>query len=216
MKLRILDLFCGAGGAAVGYHRALTAAGFDVDITGVDIKPQKHYPFAMRVADAMTWPLGGYDFIHASPPCQAHSILTRNVGTAGRYPDLVPATRERLQGRLYVIENVPGARLINPVMLCGKSFGLSVQRHRIFESSVMLLSPGCQHSGVTIGVYGNSCPQWFINMHGYRPKIGDWQMAMGIDWMTRQEMSQAIPPAYTEWLGAQIAQVLLRRKAAAS
>lgn len=122
-KPKLLDLFCGAGGAAMGYHRA----GFEV--TGIDINPQPHYPFKFIQADAMTYPLGGFDCYHASPPCQRYSILTRGLhqDRIENYPDLIAPIRDRLlhTGKPYVIENVEGARklLINPVKLCGTMFG---------------------------------------------------------------------------------------------
>src|SRR5262245_2690441 len=134
-KLRLLDLFCGAGGAAVGYHRA----GFEV--VGVDIKPQKHYPFEFHQADAMTYPLNGWDVIHASPPCQAYSMAAQQWRLTGvEYPDLISAIRNRLRRNNlpYVIENVRGAPLLNPVMLNGALFGMNVNRKRYFESNMPL------------------------------------------------------------------------------
>ena len=135
MKPRLLDLFCGAGGAAMGYHRA----GFEV--VGVDIKPQPHYPFEFHQADAMTYPLEGFDAIHASPPCQGYSPHVSSessawAGTRGKdEPRLIGAVRERLVGHAYVIENVVGARreLRGPLLLCGTMFGLPIARHRLFE-----------------------------------------------------------------------------------
>ncbi len=202
---RLLDLFCGAGGAAMGYHRA----GFDV--VGVDINPQPHYPFEFHQGDAMTWPLDGFsqlefDAIHASPPCQAYSWSARRWDTPRA--DLVDATRELLQaaGVPWVIENVTGAPLHDPVMLCGRMFGLSLIRHRLFESSVWLWpSPGHpRHVGligkgeaVTVAGHGGDN----IKGNGGRKQK---QAAMGIDWMTDEELNQAIPPAYTEWIGAQL------------
>jgi DNA (cytosine-5)-methyltransferase 1 len=126
---RLLDLFCGAGGAAVGYHRA----GFD--IVGVDIHPQPRYPYEFHQADAMTWPLDGYDAIHASPPCQLYSISTV-MHDRSQYPDLLDATRTRLMatGAVYVIENVPGAPLRNWVQVCGSGLGMvRIRRHRRFR-----------------------------------------------------------------------------------
>lgn len=209
--IRVLDLFCGAGGAARGYYDAFTEAGFEVDITGVDIKPQPRYPFAMRVGDAMTWPLGGYDFIHASPPCQHYSLFARNLGRADNHPDLVAATRVRLQKAHtpFIIENVIGAPLLNPAMLCGGSFGLRLARHRLFESTHMLFGTPCQHERRNIVcVYGSGTPQWYRDIHKCNATLQDRKDAMGIDWMTLEELSQAIPPAYTHWLGLQIARVL--------
>ena len=127
MSARLLDLFCGAGGAAMGYHRA----GFDV--VGVDIKPQPHYPYEFIQADAMTYPLDGFDAVHASPPCQHYSMVVRNFGYADRHPDLLAATRDKLQrdGLPWVIENVPGAPMRADYRLCGCMFGLDNLRRDI-------------------------------------------------------------------------------------
>ena len=206
MRPRLLDLFCGAGGAAMGYHRA----GFD--IVGVDIAPQPRYPFDFHQADAMTWPLDGFDAIHASPPCQAYS-QGKNIWHTRlpreRHPDLVPPTRARLQAAElpYVIENVVGAPLTNYVVLCGDMFGLGVKRHRLFETSFMVWNPPvCRpdHPDFFVSVFGGGAK---AKKNGF-PKTNvvheRAQQAMGIDWMNRDEMSQAIPPAYTEWIGAQL------------
>lgn len=229
---RLLDLFCGAGGAAVGYHRA----GFEV--VGVDIKPQKNYIFEFHQADALTFPLEGFDVIHASPPCQRYTSL-RAMWNRREHPDLVAPTRDRLQnsGLPWVIENVPGAPLINPVTLCGSMFrlgceGAELRRHRLFETSFPLCVPlKCNHgwSGsdtTTIGVYGHAggyskrqayCVIGVYGGHGRdrrRRKNGQHfptaqrKEAMGINWMTGQELSQAIPPAYTEFIGRQLMKVL--------
>jgi DNA (cytosine-5)-methyltransferase 1 len=150
VKPRLLDLFCGAGGAAMGYHRA----GFDV--VGVDVNPQPRYPFEFVQADALTYPLEGFDAIHASPPCQP---WTRKTPTWGRarvhYPDhpqLIEPTRDRLHasGLPYVIENVVGAPLRAQVMLCGSMFGLRIQKHRLFEGNWPLPFPpaSCYHVGL--------------------------------------------------------------------
>ena len=212
-KPRLLDLFCGAGGASMGYHQA----GFEV--VGVDIRPQPRYPFEFVQADALEYVAAHgheFDVIHASPPCQAYTRLRRLVeGKIGRkrdYPDLVAPTREALRatGKIYVIENVGGAPLQDPIMLCGEMFGLRVFRHRYFEVSVFLLAPphprhprgsttmayrsrsSFANGATHIGVYGNAFD------------VEDGRVAMGIDWMTRRELSQAIPPAYTRWIGEQI------------
>jgi DNA (cytosine-5)-methyltransferase 1 len=158
--VRLLDLFCGAGGAAMGYHRA----GFDV--VGVDHRPQPNYPFEFIETDALTFlreggPIRGwFDAIHASPPCQAYSAGARmRNGYAKDHPRLIEPLRELLiqTGLPYVIENVPEAPLRSPMRLCGSQFGLDVRRHRAFESNVLLLSNGCthDHQGVVVGVYGD-------------------------------------------------------------
>ena len=210
MKPRLLDLFCGAGGAAMGYHRA----GFEV--VGVDIKPQPHYPFEFHQADALTYPLDGFDAIHASPPCQAHTHVSNRWrgrdGAADHHPDLVPPTRRRLQGwgGPYVIENVVGASMPNRVVLHGGMFGLLVDRPRLFESNVLLMLPWAKRTKDPIAVYGAKANGRWVR---HRPD-GTYQYAarsdqetaeaMGIGWMSYPEMAQAIPPAYTEWIGRQL------------
>jgi DNA (cytosine-5)-methyltransferase 1 len=207
--MRLLDLFCGAGGAAMGYHRA----GF-TEIVGVDIQPQPRYPFTFIQADAMTFPLDGFDVIHASPPCQAYSTL-RNLGKQNHRPhyDLVAETRERCQrsGIPYIIENVPGSPLHGSLVLCGQYFGLEVRRHRHFETSILMLIESCHrsHKEKPVAVYGDHPER-----HTYKPGSGGYihraatleiaQEAMGIDWMEWKEITQAIPPAYTEWIGRQL------------
>lgn len=209
----MLDLFCGAGGASSGYY----LAGFCP--TGVDIKPQPHYPFAFIQADAMTFPLDGFAAIHASPPCQAYSVTRHSWNARSDHPDLLPETRDRLRraGLPYVIENVPGAPMAPLLMMCGSSFGLGtgeyqLRRHRWFEPSagVWFLSPPCQHSGPVIGIYGDhgrdrrrSSPRF-----GRYFTMAERREAMGIDWMTRDELDQAIPPAYTEYIGRQLLEMI--------
>lgn len=212
MKPRLLDLFCGAGGSAVGYHRA----GFEV--IGVDHEPQPHFPFEFYQADAFDFVRERgpeFEVIHASPPCQAYSI-TRNNGCHPSAPRLIEPTREALlvTDRIYVIENVYGAPLKNAIMICGASFGLGVagldlNRHRYFESNVLLLSMPCQHRrGYTIGVYGHGTNTWHREKLGRCITVAEMRIAMGIDWMTRRELTQAIPPAYTEFIGRQIMRAL--------
>jgi DNA (cytosine-5)-methyltransferase 1 len=206
MRPRLLDLFCGAGGAAMGYHRA----GFDV--VGVDINPQPHYPFEFHQADAMTWPLDGYDAIHASPPCQDHSQLHKNFGAPTHGTGwMLAATIERLAGeaRPWVVENVITAPFHGAVVLCGASFGLGaggfdLNRHRRFATNVPMLTPPCQHRrGHSIGVYGNGTNGWH-RAKGVTINRPQAREAMGIDWMTRRELNQAIPPTYTEYIGLQL------------
>ena len=209
MSMQLLDLFCGAGGAAMGYHRAGIT-----DIVGVDIAPQPNYPFEFVQADALEYLAEHgreFDVIHASPPCQAYSIA-RNNGCHVGAPRLIKSTRELLKqtGKIYVIENVPGAPLIAPIQLCGASFGLGVLgfdlcRHRLFECSIFMLMPPCQHKrGKTIGVYGNGTNSYHREKFGRCVLVAELREAMGIDWMTRKELSQAIPPAYTEWIGKRL------------
>ncbi len=200
----LLDLFCGAGGAAVGYHRA----GFDV--VGVDIAPQPNYPFEFHQGDAMTWPLDGYDAIHASPPCQAYSVATLQHRATNTYPDLVAATRERLvaSGLPYVIENVPGAPLLNAVQVCASGLGMvRLRRHRLFESNRFLFGVPCVH-GQNIDILSVVGHSEGSGKSGPGYLKADKEYAMGIDWMNRDELSEAIPPAYTEFIGAQLLQHL--------
>lgn len=217
---RLLDLFCGAGGCSVGYHRA----GFDV--VGVDKVDQPNYPFEFIQADALEFcRVRGVEFdaIHASPPCH-HASDLRHMHKEIEYPNLIPATRAILVeiGKPFVIENVEGAVLRNPVVLCGSMFGLGakcndgkfhqLRRHRLFECSFPLLVPECLHAGKPIGVYGNGggnkarVEAGLVN--GMTGTAGERKEAMGIDWMSRAELSQAIPPAYTEFIGKQLLQHL--------
>ena len=199
---RLLDLFCGAGGAAMGYHRA----GFD-EIVGVDIKPQKHYPFEFVLGDALEYCAahgGDFDAIHASPPCQAFTIARVIHGRP--HSDLLTPTRPILQraGRPWVIENVPRAPMRADYILCGSMFGEPrLKRHRLFEASwgpVSELLPPCQHGSEIVSVFGHGGHVY----HG----VAEWREVMGIDWMIRDELSQAIPPAYTEFLGKRLLAVL--------
>ena len=235
----LLDLFCGAGGAAVGYHRA----GFD--ILGVDINPQPNYPFPFMQADALEVLVGivelglngwskltywvdfnprsrngpsgfparyRFDAIHASPPCQRYSQAT-NMHDKSKHPDLVGPVRSMLDtiGLPYVIENVEGAPLVDPVTLCGSMFGVErLRRHRLFETNWPLTGSVCQHEILTdvLSVTGHGEG----GSHRGGTKRGAWwgqaerRKAMGIDWMNRGELAESIPPAYTEFVGAQLIQ----------
>lgn len=199
---RLLDLYCGAGGAAMGYHRA----GFEV--VGVDIKPQPRYPFEFHQADALTYPLDGFDVIHASPPCQAYSMAGRQWRQAGRnYPDLIAATRERLKatGKPYIIENVPGAPLINLIVLNGAFFALKVRRVRLFECNPQIpfvLLPNDAPSSFRMGRPIRDGEA--ITPVGHFSNVKYAQKQMEIDWMGQKDLAQAIPPAYTEFIGKQI------------
>lgn len=218
---RLLDLFCGGGGAAKGYMDA----GFDV--TGVDIAEQVDYPSGQIVADVMTldrdW-IASFDAIHASPPCQLYSAMTR--ATSNReHPDLVAPTRVILEhsGRPWVIENVPGAPLRRPIQLCGSMFPpLRVRRHRWFESNMPLLAPKCgEHRPVwshctsehwaayRAGEIDVTDPDIWLSPVGNFPMFQEHAAAMGLPWMTdRRALAQAIPPPYTQFIGEQILRML--------
>lgn len=223
--MRLLDLFCGGGGAAVGYARA----GFDV--VGVDIEPQPRYPFECFQDDALDFLEGllvdrtetFFDVIHASPPCQAYSstraINLARWGKTPEHPDLVKPVRDLLQrsGLPYVIENVPRSPLLNPLVLCGSMFDLRVRWHRLFESNTLLFRLPCAHVGHDfVGVYGDHPETATFGIDGYNRKprastIDEAKEAMGIDWMqTWKEVKEAIPPAYTEWIGKQLIEQLER------
>jgi len=214
---RLLDLFCGAGGASMGYHHA----GFD-EIVGVDNRPQARYPFNFVETDALEYVAEhGHEFdaIHASPPCQAFSQAVKIANRKGR-PNLIPATRESLVGLglPYVIENVPTAidHLREPVMLCGSSFGLPIRRHRLFESNVWIWGIQCSHKE-----YPRKYPPAWNRTNqlrvlslsgGYQQGqagIEEHRAAMGIGWdMDIKELSQSIPPAYTEYIGHRLIKTL--------
>jgi len=225
---RLLDLCCGAGGAAMGYHRA----GFDV--VGIDHLPQPNYPFPMVLSDAIVWMeeyvCSGheiFDAIHASPPCQVHVKGMRAVNLEldrdYEHRDLIAPTRELLQhmGWPYVIENVVGAPLISPIRLCGTSFDLPLRRHRLFESNVFLFGLPCAHGRFTEKRYWNGDGSRYngdgsrsysserrlstvVQVYGHAGGKEEWPAAMGIDWMTYPELAEAIPPAYTQFVGEQL------------
>jgi DNA (cytosine-5)-methyltransferase 1 len=196
MNGRVLDLFCAAGGAGYGYH----LAGYEV--TGVDIDPQPHYPFTFIQADALTFPLDGYDLIHASPPCQAYSATS--VLHRTDHPRLIEPIRERLRasGIPYVIENVKRAPLISPVELCGAMFGLRTYDHRLFEASFRIpvpFHPGHVHPVAKLGRPPK--PGEYIQVAGHFSAVRQAREAYGISWMSRDELAQAIPPAFTRHIG---------------
>jgi DNA (cytosine-5)-methyltransferase 1 len=189
----------------MGYHRA----GFDV--VGVDIKPQPNYPFEFIQADALDYLRGGadgFDAIHASPPCPRYSLVSGFHGVKNDHPDLVEPSRALLEqsGMPYVIENVVGAPLRRDLVLCGEMFGLRVHRHRVFEMGAwfMLAPPHSRHllrGAATNCETGEGVARWIT---GHYANHADASDAMGIDWMTRDELAQAIPPAYTEFIGTQL------------
>lgn len=211
---KLLDLFCCAGGAAMGYHRA----GFDV--VGVDIKPQPRYPFEFVQADALDFlALNGadYDAIHASPPCQDH-VRSRGAAPIHGTGWLLNATRAALStcNIPWVIENVPGAPMRPDYRLCACHFDLPrLKRERWFETSWKgtYVKPPCHHPEPSISVTGNGTPTGTWKIYGSL-KLADFRAVMGIDWMSRAELSQAIPPAYTEYLGRRLFDHLQLRNAA--
>ena len=209
VDMKLLDLFCGAGGASVGYAQA----GFEVH--GVDLKHGKRYPFTYTRANVLDILkdqefINQFDVIHASPPCQTHSItkhLRNAQGKSTNKVDLIPETRAALikSGKPYIIENVPGSPLINPIQLCGSSFNLKVRRHRLFESNMPLQGSICDHNkqGRPIGVYGSLNDE--IPQGGKTAAtIDEARKAMGMDWAIWTELVEAIPPAFTKYLGQQL------------
>lgn len=236
MVMRLLDLFCGAGGAGSGYHRA----GFEV--VGVDVKLQLRYPFEFIQADCLTLDpafIAGFEAIHASPPCQAHTSL-RKMWNAKEHADLIPQTRALLEasGNPWVMENVPGAPLVAPFKLCGTMFGLQtpcgaeLRRHRFFEANWFIgLQPECRHGlGAVASVFGGkirdrcrtititgNTPQMNVERNRVRQTftVDDARAAMGIDWMTMAGLSQAIPPAYTQFIGERLRVLLDHKRLAA-
>jgi DNA (cytosine-5)-methyltransferase 1 len=214
MKPRLLDLFCGAGGAGVGYHRA----GFDV--VGVDLYPQPRYPFEFHQADALHYLAEHwreFDAVHASPPCQRFSAMSAcRPGLAADYPDLVAPVREllKLTGLPYVIENVPGSPLLNPITLCGQMVGLDLYRHRLFESNVHLWQPAHPKHVKPASRAGHWTPGTVMSVSGHVSPIAVAREAMGIDWMSRAELAESIPPAYAELVGSDLIEHIEQRAAA--
>lgn len=180
----------------MGLHRA----GFDV--VGVDIESQPHYPFEFHHADAMTFPLDGFDFIWASPPCQAFTLCQRIRDN--EHPDLIEPTRQRLRasGVPWCIENVVGAPLIEPIELCGAMFGLRTYRHRIFECSFPIAAPAHPPHVAPLRKMGRPVRDGeFIHVVGNFSGVQVARDAMGIQWMPRDKLREAIPPAYSEFIG---------------
>jgi len=206
-KPRLLDMGCCAGGAGRGY----ALAGFEV--TGIDLQPQPRYPYLFIQADMFTFPLDGFDAYHVSPHCQRYSIVSLfHTGTRENYPDHIDSIRERLSatGKPYVIENVAGSPVRKDIMLCGAMFGLRTYRHRYFESNVLLFQPPHpkhRQRAADAARIPQGDEYWSICGHfGHKHEA---QAAMGIDWMaTQHEIAQALPPAYTEWVGRHLMEVL--------
>ncbi len=199
--MKIADLFCGAGGAGMGLHRA----GFEV--VGFDIEPQKNYPFEFHQQDALAVDLSGFDAIWASPPCQAYSSMTRDPS---KHPDMYDPTRSLLEatGKPFIIENVIGAPYNSGIILCGSMFGLVVRRHRNFETSWLMFQPTCHHEKqgrpITVTGQGGGRPR----PHSWKGIKAEWPSYMEMSWATPAECTQAIPPAYSQYLGKQLIQYL--------
>lgn len=207
--MKLLDLYCGAGGAGRGYMNA------GLEVTGVDIEDQPDYPSEFIKADALEYvkEYGHlYDVIHASPPCQSSSALTKGTNKGRVYVDLIPQTQEALAltGKPTIIENVEGSSIRKDFYLCGEMFGLGVLRHRYFEVNFDFAQPvhpkhrgrvrgwrhGKYYDGPYLAVYGKG---------GYKGTVAEWQVAMGIDWTdNRKSIAEAIPPAYTEFIGSSV------------
>lgn len=195
-----LDLFCGAGGASEGLFRA----GFQVD--GVDLSPQPHYPFNFFETDALNFSLGDYDFYWASPPCQRYTqMLNHGLTKRDKHPDLIEPIRQRLikTGKPYVIENVLGAPIRRDLMLCGEMFGLRVMRHRFFECSFPVVQPYHPQHNKQGARRKEDDGGYYLRVYGHETGKREWGEAMGIDWMRSPELAQAIPPAYSEYIGRQ-------------
>lgn len=222
---KLLDLYCCAGGASMGWHRA----GFDV--YGVDLSPQPNYPFAFHRSGALevlaalltggavdfTHPDGrvewlgwitDFDAIHASPPCQRHSAMSAcRPGLAEAYPDLIAPTRAMLinTGLPYVIENVMGSPLIDPTILCGQMFGLELYRHRGFESNFPIDLPDHPAHVTPASKAGHWTPGTIMSVAGHVSPMWKAREVMGgIGWMNRDELGESIPPVYTEYIGEQL------------
>jgi DNA (cytosine-5)-methyltransferase 1 len=220
----LLDLFCGGGGAGMGYHRA----GFDV--IGADLADQPNYPLKFIQADALALLadrgfMAQFSAVHASPPCQRRSRMTNcRPGLAAEYPDLVEPVRELLtaRGGPWVIENVEGAGLPGQddlfgaygVMLCGTMFGRALYRHRWFRASFPLRAPGHPRHLLPASRAGHWRPGTVMSVEGHCSPIGLAREVMGIGWTTREELAESIPPAYTEYLGAFLAEQVTSERAA--
>lgn len=221
--MKLLDLFCCAGGSAKGYHDA----GFD-EIVGIDIVKRKNYPYGFIQADVMEILddedfIKKFDFIHASPPCQFYSRLKYLSGNVEAWEenhvDLVSPVRNKLEYYYkkydipYIIENVEGAPLDNPIKLYGSQFGLLTQRPRLFESCIDLVEPTQKRFNLNTGKLGTISEDGTVSVCGRRNLQGFNEVQTklyygialgGIDWMTLEELTQCIPPCYTEFLGKQV------------
>jgi len=198
---KLLDLFCGAGGCSMGYSRA----GFDV--VGVDIDPQPQYPFEFHQADALEYLAAHgheFDIIHASPPCQQYTKAAQQWRKEGKeYADLIEPVRELLMkiGKPYIIENVPGSPLVNPIFLNGSMFGLLVHRPRYFECSFPAEQPEIIKTKRPAKMGRPVQEGDIIQPVGHFSGADYARKQMQIDWMSKKGLAQAIPPAYCEYIG---------------
>lgn len=201
-QLKMLDLYCGGGGAGYGYEQA----GFNV--TGVDIKPQPKYQGKFIQADAIDYlkaHFQEYDVVHASPPCQAYSMASMQFRKAGKaYVDLIEVTRRELikTGKPYIIENVSGSPLKNPIELCGLMFGMRTYRHRLFESNIEIKTPPHpKHTAQNAKMGRKPKDGEFIQYVGHFSGVGLVQEMTGLYWLGQSELAQSIPPQYTKFIG---------------
>ena len=202
---KLLDLYCCGGGAGYGYEQA----GFDV--TGIDIEPQPKHRGKFIQADAIEYlkaHFHEYDVIHASPPCQAYSMASMQFRKAGKeYVDLIEVTRMELikTGKPYIIENVPGSPLINPIELCGSMFGMRTYRHRLFESNMKLQAPEHPKHIAPNAKMGRPVKDGeFIQYVGHFSGVKLVQKMTGLHWLGQGELAQSIPPQYTKYIGRQV------------
>lgn len=204
-KLKLLDLFCGGGGAAYGYE----LAGFDV--TGVDNVPQPKYKGNFIQSDAILYLKENfqfYDVIHASPPCQKYSMASMQFRIKGKeYVDLISITRKELIStrKPYIMENVPGSPLINPILLCGSMFDMATYRHRLFESNMPLIAPiHFKHIHLNTKMGRPIKENEFVQYVGHFSGVKEVQEMTGLHWLGQSELAQSIPPKYTKYLGEQV------------
>lgn len=210
--MKLLDLYCCGGGAGYGYEKA----GFDV--TGIDIEPQPKHRGNFIQADAIEYlkeHWSEYDVVHASPPCQAYSSASMQFRIAGKeYIDLIELTRIELikTGLPYIIENVPGSPLINPIELCGAMFGMKTYRHRLFESNINLVAPEHpKHANKNAKMGRKPASDDFIQYVGHFSGVDEVRKMTGLYWLGQYELAQSIPPQYTEFIGRQVIEIIQKR-----
>jgi DNA (cytosine-5)-methyltransferase 1 len=200
----VLDLYCGAGGAAMGLHQVWP----DAEIIGIDIIDQPHYPFKFYRGDVKTFGFeySKHDFVWASPVCKRYTCMSNcREGYADFHPNDIGFIRALLKhdGKPFVIENVMGAPLINPIMLCGRMFNLDLYRHRLFEANFPLVAPSHPKHNISASRAGHWKPGTVMSVAGNFAPVEEGRRAMGITWMTRNELAQAVPPAYSRYIALQ-------------